>query len=172
MPIFGCGPVSIIPRGSTSLPVIFGMLENYRTESILFDVMEIHLPFNAIIGRQTLYQFMVVAPLWVPGPEDAIAQQHHQDPWRPHYPHFCAGEAPDAGGNPRGCCWPRGARPGTIELVPMCLILCTPRAALRQRGCSHEGHPDRCRCHPDYPHHREPGGQIGTCARHLPLGQC
>jgi hypothetical protein len=37
------------------------MTENFCTESILFDVAEVSLPFNAILGRPTLYQFMVVA---------------------------------------------------------------------------------------------------------------
>jgi hypothetical protein len=46
---------------SISLSVIFGMPENYRTESILFDVMEVNLPFDANLGRVALYQFMVVA---------------------------------------------------------------------------------------------------------------
>jgi hypothetical protein len=52
---------SIIPRGSISLPMTYGMPENYRTESIVFDVMEVNRPFNAILGRPTLYQFMVIA---------------------------------------------------------------------------------------------------------------
>jgi hypothetical protein len=30
-------------------------------ESVLFDVSEVSLPFNAILGRPTLYKFMVVA---------------------------------------------------------------------------------------------------------------
>jgi hypothetical protein len=38
----------------------FGTPENYRTESIVFDVSEANLPFNTIIGRLALYQFMVV----------------------------------------------------------------------------------------------------------------
>jgi hypothetical protein len=36
------------------------MPENYRTESILFDVTEVNLPFNAIIGRVALYLFMAI----------------------------------------------------------------------------------------------------------------
>jgi hypothetical protein len=53
--------VSVIPRGCISLPVTFGMPENFHTESIIFDVAEVSLPFNAILGRPALYQFMVVA---------------------------------------------------------------------------------------------------------------
>jgi hypothetical protein len=60
-PFSGVGPSSIIPHGSISLSVTFGTPENYRTESVVFDVMEVNLPFNAIIGRLTLYQFTAVA---------------------------------------------------------------------------------------------------------------
>jgi hypothetical protein len=48
-------------RGCISLPVTFGTAENFRTESILFDVAEVSLPFNAILGRPALYRFMAVA---------------------------------------------------------------------------------------------------------------
>jgi hypothetical protein len=41
--------------------VTFGTAESFRTESILFDVAEVNHPFNAILGRLALYQFMVVA---------------------------------------------------------------------------------------------------------------
>jgi hypothetical protein len=37
------------------------MPENFRTESVLFDVTEVSLPFNAILGRPALHQFMTVA---------------------------------------------------------------------------------------------------------------
>jgi hypothetical protein len=56
----GVGPGSIISRGSISLPVTFGMPKNYCTESIAFHVAEASLPFNAIIGRPALYQFMAI----------------------------------------------------------------------------------------------------------------
>jgi hypothetical protein len=35
--------------------------ENFRTENVQFDVAEVNLSFNAIIGRPTLYQFMAIA---------------------------------------------------------------------------------------------------------------
>jgi hypothetical protein len=60
-PFSGVGPVSVMPRGCISLPVTFGMAENFRTESILFDVAEVSLPFNTILGRPSLYRFMAVA---------------------------------------------------------------------------------------------------------------
>jgi hypothetical protein len=60
-PFLGVGSGSIITCGSISLPVTFRTPENYRTESIIFDVAEVNLPFNAIIGRPVLYQFMAIA---------------------------------------------------------------------------------------------------------------
>jgi hypothetical protein len=49
------------PVGTISLPVTFGTEENFRTENVRFDVAEVNLPFNAIIGRSALYRFMAVA---------------------------------------------------------------------------------------------------------------
>ena len=40
---------------------MFGTEENFRTESVQFDVAEVNLPFNAIIGRPALYCFMAIA---------------------------------------------------------------------------------------------------------------
>jgi hypothetical protein len=60
-PFSGVGLVLVIPHGCMFLPVIFGMPENFHTESVLFDVAEVSLPFNAILGRPSMYQFMIVA---------------------------------------------------------------------------------------------------------------
>jgi hypothetical protein len=60
-PFSGVGPWSVMPRSSSSLPVMFGMPENYRTESILFDIAEVNLSSNTILGRSVQYQFMDVA---------------------------------------------------------------------------------------------------------------
>jgi hypothetical protein len=46
---------------SIALPVTFGTEENFRTENVVFDVAEVNLPFNATIGRPTLYRFMAIA---------------------------------------------------------------------------------------------------------------
>jgi hypothetical protein len=51
----------LYPLGSIALPVTFGTEENFRTENVVFDVAEVNLPFNAIIGRPTLYRFMAIA---------------------------------------------------------------------------------------------------------------
>jgi hypothetical protein len=52
--------VSVMPRGCISLPVTFGIAENFRMESALFDVVEVSRMFNAILDRPALYQFMTV----------------------------------------------------------------------------------------------------------------
>jgi hypothetical protein len=60
-PFSGVGPMPVFPLGSITLPVTFGSEENFRTENVMFDVAEVNLPFNAIIGRLALYQFMITA---------------------------------------------------------------------------------------------------------------
>ena len=49
------------PQGNITLLVTFGTEENFCTENILFDVVDVNLPFNAIIGRPALYRFMAIA---------------------------------------------------------------------------------------------------------------
>jgi ribonuclease HI len=51
----------VYPLGSIALPVTFGNEENFHTENVQFDVAEVNLPFNAIIGRPALYRFMAIA---------------------------------------------------------------------------------------------------------------
>jgi len=50
----------VFPLGSIA-GVTFGTKENFRTVNVQFDVVEVNLPFNAIIGRPALYRFMSVA---------------------------------------------------------------------------------------------------------------
>jgi hypothetical protein len=60
-PFYGVGPQPVYPLRSIALPVTFGTEENFRTENVQFDVAEVNLSFNAIIGRPTLYWFMAIA---------------------------------------------------------------------------------------------------------------
>jgi hypothetical protein len=57
----GVGAQPVYPLGSITLSVTFGTEENFRTENVQFDVAEVNLPFNAIIGRSALYRFMAIA---------------------------------------------------------------------------------------------------------------
>jgi hypothetical protein len=63
-PFSGVGPQPVYPLGSIALPVTFGTEENFRTENVQFDVAEVNLPFNAIIGRPAMYRFMAIAHYW------------------------------------------------------------------------------------------------------------
>jgi hypothetical protein len=51
----------VYPLGIIALPVTFGTEENFRTENVVFDVAEVNLPFNAIIGRPAQYRFMAIS---------------------------------------------------------------------------------------------------------------
>jgi hypothetical protein len=55
------GAQPVYPLGSITLPVTFGTEENFRIENVQFDVAEVNLPFNVIIGRPALYRFMAIA---------------------------------------------------------------------------------------------------------------
>ena len=59
------------------LPVTFGGELNHRTERIVFDVAEIPLPYNGILGRLALAKFMAASHyaynmLKMPGPMNII----------------------------------------------------------------------------------------------------
>jgi hypothetical protein len=60
-PFSRVGPQLVYPIGSIALLVTFGIEENFRTENVEFDIAEVNLPFNAIIGRPALYRFMAIA---------------------------------------------------------------------------------------------------------------
>jgi hypothetical protein len=60
-PFSGVGAQPVYPLGSITLLVTFGTEENFRTENVQFDVAEVNLPFNAIVGKLALYRFMAIA---------------------------------------------------------------------------------------------------------------
>ena len=51
---------SIHPIGQICLPITFGERNNYHTELIDFDVADIRLPYNTILGYPALAKFMAV----------------------------------------------------------------------------------------------------------------
>jgi hypothetical protein len=57
-PFFGVTEGSTTPIGQVRLPITFGIRDNYRTESLDFDVAYIALPYNAILGYPALARFM------------------------------------------------------------------------------------------------------------------
>ena len=58
----GVNPGRSQPKGKVMLPVMFGGELNYRIEKIVFDVAEIPLPYNGILGRPALAKFMAASP--------------------------------------------------------------------------------------------------------------
>jgi hypothetical protein len=56
-PLQGFGGKSIKPVEKESLPVSFGDLDNARTETLTFDVVDIYHPYLAIFDRGFMNQF-------------------------------------------------------------------------------------------------------------------
>ena len=48
------------PVGKVTLPITFGTRDNYRTESIIFEVAPFETSYHAILGRPALAKFMVI----------------------------------------------------------------------------------------------------------------
>jgi hypothetical protein len=59
-PLQGFGGKPIKQVGKISLPISFGDLENARTESLTFDVVDIYHPYLAIFGRGFMNKFDAV----------------------------------------------------------------------------------------------------------------
>nr|ABA94864.1 retrotransposon protein, putative, unclassified [Oryza sativa Japonica Group] len=57
-PIIGVTPEHTWPLGHIDLPVTFGGSANFRTERVNFDVADLSLPYNAVLGRPALVKFM------------------------------------------------------------------------------------------------------------------
>ena len=73
----GVNPGRSQPKGKVTLPVTFRGELNYRTERNVFDVAEIPLPYNGILGHPALAKFMAASyyaynTLKMPGPMTII----------------------------------------------------------------------------------------------------
>jgi hypothetical protein len=124
--------VSVMSHGCISLPVIFGMAESFRMESVLFDIAEVSLPFNAILGRLVHYGYLVLkmpSPLASSGSGETVTQG------------LCAGEAPASSSGSQSCCRAWGPGPRATKLAPERLGLSTQRATLCQGRCPHQDYP-------------------------------
>ena len=60
------------------MPVTFGSKVNFRTERVTFDIADIPLPYNGILGRPALAKFMAASHyaynmLKMPGPTSVIS---------------------------------------------------------------------------------------------------
>nr|ABA99910.2 retrotransposon protein, putative, unclassified [Oryza sativa Japonica Group] len=76
-PIIGVMPGHTWPLGHIDLPVTFGGPANFRTERVDFDVADLSLPYNAVLGRPALVKFMAAVhyaylQMKMPGPGGPI----------------------------------------------------------------------------------------------------
>jgi hypothetical protein len=74
----GVNPGRSHPKGKIMLPVTFGGELNYRTEKVVFDVVDLPLPYNGILGHPALAKFMAAShyaynTLKMPGPVGVIS---------------------------------------------------------------------------------------------------
>src|SRR5512136_440396 len=75
--IIGVTPGHTWPLGHIDLPVTFGGSANFRTERVNFDVADLSLPYNAVLGRPALAKFMAAVhyaylQMKMPGPGGSI----------------------------------------------------------------------------------------------------
>jgi hypothetical protein len=89
-PFFGVTEGSTTPIGQVRLPVTFGAPDNYRTESLDFDVAYIALPYNAILGYPALARFMAATHhgfnvLKIPGANGTITVRCNEKGSSPFY---------------------------------------------------------------------------------------
>jgi hypothetical protein len=62
-PLCGFGGRQIVALGKITMPITFGYVHNTRTKQVLFDIVDMDYPYNAIIGRGTLNAFKAVLHL-------------------------------------------------------------------------------------------------------------
>jgi hypothetical protein len=59
-PLCGFRGRQIVALGKITMPVTFGYVHNTRTKQVVFDIIDMEYPYNAIIGRGTLNAFEVI----------------------------------------------------------------------------------------------------------------
>jgi hypothetical protein len=59
-PLCGFGGRQIVALGKITMPVTFGFVHNTRIEQVVFDIVGMEYPYNAIIGRGTLNAFEAI----------------------------------------------------------------------------------------------------------------
>jgi hypothetical protein len=59
-PLYGFGGRQIVAIGKIAMLITFGYVHNTRTERVVFDIVDMEYPYNAIIGRGTLNVFKAI----------------------------------------------------------------------------------------------------------------
>jgi hypothetical protein len=83
-PLCGFGGRQIVALGKITMPVTFGYVHNTRTEQVVFDIVDMEYPYNAIIGRGTLNVFeSILHPAYlcmkIPSEQGPIAVHRSQE---------------------------------------------------------------------------------------------
>jgi hypothetical protein len=59
-PVCGFGGRQIVSLDKITMSVTFGYVHNTRTEQVVFDIVDMEYPYNAIVGRGTLNAFKAI----------------------------------------------------------------------------------------------------------------
>jgi hypothetical protein len=59
-PLYGFGGRKIVALGNITMLITFGYVHNTRTEQVVFDIVDMEYPYNAIIGWGTLNAFEAI----------------------------------------------------------------------------------------------------------------
>jgi hypothetical protein len=59
-PLCGFGGRQIVALGKITMPFTFGYVHNTRTQQVVFDIVDMEYPYNAIVGRGTLNAFEAI----------------------------------------------------------------------------------------------------------------
>jgi hypothetical protein len=83
-PLCGFGGRQIVALGKITMLVTFGYVHNTRTEQVVFDIVDMEYPYNAIIGRGTLNAFeAILHPAYlcmkIPSEQGSIAIHRSQE---------------------------------------------------------------------------------------------
>jgi hypothetical protein len=62
-PLCGFGGRQIVALGKITMSVTFGYVHNTRAKQVVFDIVDMEYPYNAIIGRGTLNAFKAILHL-------------------------------------------------------------------------------------------------------------
>jgi hypothetical protein len=62
-PLCGFRGRQIVALGKITMTITFGYVYNTRTEQVVFDIVDMEYPYNAIIGRWTLNVFEAILHL-------------------------------------------------------------------------------------------------------------
>jgi hypothetical protein len=62
-PLYGFGGRQIVALDKITMPITFGYVHNTRTKHVVFEIVDMEYPYNAIIGRGTLNAFEAILHL-------------------------------------------------------------------------------------------------------------